>query len=202
LALLFKTDTLRWLTIGGLGLEVAQLALLAYLVTALNQELGFSLLAAGTVLSAAQVAGVAGRLFWGWAADRIGDGLALLIALSLWSTITFGTVSLTSAGWPPLGIATLFVLTALAVMGWFGVYLAEVARLSPPGMVATVTGANLAVITIAAFGGPAMFAGFYALTGSYTTCFGLLALACAASAWTILKTRRLLAATTAETRAP
>ena len=202
LALIFKTDRLRWLTIGGLGLEVAQLAFIAYLVTALNQELGFSLLAAGYVLSAAQVAGVFGRLFWGWAADRIGDGLALLVALSLWSVLTFGAISLASIDGPPFGVGTLFVLTAIAVMGWFGVYLAEVARLSPPGMVATVTGANLAVITIAAFGGPSLFALFYTLTNSYTTCFGLLAVACAFSALTVQKTRRVVAAEAAKAGAP
>lgn len=193
LAVVFRTRQRKWLTIGGLGLEIAQLSLVAYLVTTLVEELDFGLLAAGYVLSVSQLAGVGGRVMWGWFADRLGDGLLLLAGLALWAMLALAAVA-ASPAWPPLGIAATFVLLALAVMGWYGVHLAEVARLSPSESVATATGGNVAIIGVAAFTGPSLFAGLYVLTGSYTDSFGLLALPCAFSAWATLRARRIASA--------
>ena len=50
--------------------SMVQMSLTTYLVTYLNQELAFGLVAAGLALSAAQMGGIGGRIAWGWVADR------------------------------------------------------------------------------------------------------------------------------------
>jgi hypothetical protein len=69
----------------------------------------------------------------------------------------------------------LFIVFGAAAVGWNGLFLAEVARCSPHGMVSVATSAamtwNFAGILI----GPALFATVYQLTGRYTTTYALLA---------------------------
>ena len=70
------------------------------------------------------------------------------------------------------GIASVFGATTL---GWNGVYIAELARVAPPGKVAMATGASLACAYLGAVVVPPLFALVLALTQSYVIGFTLLA---------------------------
>ena len=81
-----------------------------------------------------------------------------------------------TAQWPRALTVLLFMAFGASAIGWNGLFLAEVARLSPPGKVSVATSGamvwNFAGILI----GPAMFALIYRLSGSYATTFGVLSL--------------------------
>ena len=176
LKLLWSYPVLRWLAISSSFLTFVQLCLGTFLVTLLVEEAGYTLVRAGVMLSLVQAAGVAGRILWGWVADRFGDALGLLqkIAITV-AACCLGTAFLLPA-WPAPLLAVFFMIFGLAAVGWNGLFLAEVAHSSPRGMVSVATSAamvwNFAGILI----GPALFATVYAAIGSYTLTFGWMSL--------------------------
>ncbi|MGH7226714.1 MAG: MFS transporter, partial [Gemmataceae bacterium] len=71
--------------------------------------------------------------------------------------------------WPlPLVLIVAAALGAVA-LGWNGVFLAEVARLAPPGGTGTATGGALALTFIGALIGPPLFGAIVGATDSYRT---------------------------------
>jgi sugar phosphate permease len=79
MALLWRFPQLRWLSVASMFMSGVQLCLSSFAVTMLVQEAGYGLVAAGVMLSVAQGAGVAGRIAWGWIADRFGNCLARML---------------------------------------------------------------------------------------------------------------------------
>jgi hypothetical protein len=63
-----------------------------------------------------------------------------------------------------------FVYGASAV-GWNGVYLSEVARMAPPGMAGSATGASLAMTYAGVVFLPTVFWAIVHLSGSYAAAF-------------------------------
>ncbi|MSO92952.1 MAG: MFS transporter [Rhodospirillales bacterium] len=177
LAIVFRVPALKWLLIAGFWLSLVQLSFVGFLVTILVEEIGFTLLAAGFLLSLSQAAGVGGRTLWGFVADRVQNGLGVLLVLCSASfAVMLAAMTLTPA-WPPLAVQILFVLLALTAVGWNGVHVAETARLSPPGLVGAATGASVSLVGLGALVGPSSFATVYNIIGSYAHAFGLLAVA-------------------------
>ena len=185
LGLVWRSPTLRWLTHTCFWFAFVQLCLVGFLVTLLVEELGFGLREAGALLSVAQVSGLGGRVVWGWLADRLRDGGFVLAALgSLMLGASVLTVLLT-IDWPGAAVQAVVIALGASAIGWNGVYIAEIARLSPRDEVGAATGASLSVIFVGGLAGPSVFAVVHALIGSYTATFWLLAagsLAGAASA--------------------
>ena len=62
---------LRRMALSSLVFSGVQLGVASFLVVYLNQVVGMSLAAAGSVLAIANIAAVAGRVGWGWVADRM-----------------------------------------------------------------------------------------------------------------------------------
>lgn len=176
MALLWRFPELRWLSVASMFMSGVQLCLSSFAVTMLVQEAGYGLVAAGVMLSMAQGAGVAGRIAWGWIADRFGNCLGLLIKMSAVMVVCCLMMALVTPQWPRLLTALLFLVFGASAIGWNGLFLAEVARLSPQGKVSVATSGamvwNFAGILI----GPALFALIYRMNGSYTFTFGLLSL--------------------------
>ncbi len=172
--LLWRYAELRWLSVASMFMSGVQLCVSSFAVTLLVQEAGYGLVAAGVMLSVAQGAGVAGRIAWGWLADRFGNCRTLLIRLSAVMVACCVLMAWMTPQWPPSLVALLFLAFGASAIGWNGLFLAEVARLSPPGRVSVATSGamvwNFAGILI----GPALFAVIYRCTGSYAHTFGLL----------------------------
>lgn len=121
-----------------------QISLSAYLASYLNLDLGWTLLAAGLAMTAAQCAGMAGRIVWGAIADRWMGAhrtLSLLAVLMVGSCVAAG---LLGAQAPHELVFAILVVFGGSAIGWNGVYLAEVARVAPPGQVSIATGGTLA----------------------------------------------------------
>ena len=147
-----------------------------------------TLVLAGLVMSVSQVASVIWRVMWGWVADRMLSRRVMLGLLGLGMGLSALVTLAASPAWPmPLLFFFAAVFGATAV-GWNGVFLAEVARLAPPGQTSQATGGCMfftflgVVVTpplfsqalsfgssygaaFAAFGVPALLAGVWLLVG-------------------------------------
>jgi len=110
-----------------------QMTLNTYFVLFAVRELGLSLTMAGLVLATAQAGGLVGRILWGAVASH-GVRPRHIVALLGLGMALAATATALAGPWLPMpllaGLALLFGLTA---SGWNGVFLAEVARLAPPG---------------------------------------------------------------------
>ena len=176
LRLVLGQSTLRRMALLSFSFSAVGMTMIAYLVTYLIEVVGLDLVAAGMVLAAAQLAGVAGRIVWGAASGAIIDARRLLIVLGL----AMSGASLVTAGfapgWPPLALYGTAVLFGATAIGWNGVVLAEFARIAPPGQAGLAT-AGAVFVT---FGGivfaPALFGLLLALGIGYTGGFVMLAL--------------------------
>jgi MFS family permease len=179
---LWRYPTLRYLAMAGFFFSFVQLCIGSFTVNMLVQEAGYGLVAAGAMLSLVQVAGMAGRLVFGWLADRSGRAIAVLVVTSLIAGVGCVVSMFISGEWPMPALAVFYVLFGIVVYGWNGVMHAQIARLSPPGMVSVATGGMMVWIFAGILVGPALFAATYRWIGSYTTTFGVLAAVAMASA--------------------
>lgn len=176
LKLLWRRSTLRWLVMSAFCLAFVQLCLGTFLVTTLVKEGGYTLVAAGFMLSITQIAGVTGRIVCGWLADRTGNSLQLLRTLSLVGAACCPVMALLSPAWPTFIVVLFFFLFGASAVGWNGLYVAEIARRSPPGRAAIITGGASAWNFGGILVGPAVFATVYRGTGSYSGTYVLLSL--------------------------
>lgn len=179
---LWRYATLRYLAMAAFFFSFVQLCLGSFTVNLLVQEGGYGLVAAGAMLSLVQLAGMTGRLVFGWLADRSGRAIAALLVSSLIAAAGCVASMFISGNWPVPALAAFYVLFGMVVYGWNGVMHAQIARLSPPGMVSVATGGIMVWIFGGILVGPALFAATYRWIGSYTTTFGILALVAVASA--------------------
>lgn len=173
---LWRAPTLRWLGIATFFYAFVQLCLASFLVLMLVEDLEYTLVAAGLLLSVMQCSGVIGRIVWGWITDRSGDGLAMLFGLNVLMLVCCVLIAFVSPRWPVLAIVVLCIAFGASAIGWNGIYLAEIARRSPRGMVSVATGGAMVWNFGGILVGPATFATAYKWIGSYTATFGWLTL--------------------------
>ena len=150
-----------------------------------------SLVAAGLVLTVANVAGVVGRIAWGGFADF---HLASRVLLG-WLGVAAGTCAFVTAGfgtdWPTAAILVTSAVFGATAIGWNGVMLSEVARLAPANRVGAITGAFGSVTFGGVMAGPPAFALIAALTGSYRYGFATFgSLAVGSGVWLLARRRK------------
>lgn len=180
LTVLWRYPALRWLSAASVSLTFVQLCLATFTVTMLVEEAGYSLIGAGLMLSLVHGSGVAGRIAWGWVADRTGDSAGVLAKLCIIMTGCCVLMAFISAAWPAPLMGLLFSVFGATAAGWNGVFIAEVARRSPRGLVSVATGGAMVWNFGGILVGPALFATAYKFVGSYAVTYGLLALIAAA----------------------
>ena len=156
--------------------SMVQLSLTTYLVTFLHEDLAYGLVAAGLALSVTQFGGMAGRIVWGYVADRwMGASRMLLILAAMMALGALATTTLTQDTPKSLVIFILLAFGASAI-GWNGVYLAEVAKRAPEGMASVATGGTLVFTFFGVVVGPPIFGALSALFGTYRAGFSALVL--------------------------
>jgi predicted MFS family arabinose efflux permease len=188
--LVVRTPPLRWLSVAGLMLAVSQLCLLSFLTTLLVEDLDYDLVSAGFVVSVVHVVGVVGRIGWGLVADRARDGLGVMLILVGIVTALGIVVTLLGPAWPRPLVVLLFASLGATAVGWNGVYMAEIARLAPPGQVGAATGGSLVFTFGGILVGPAGFALMAGALGSYAHAFALVVVAGMFGAVAVLLARR------------
>ncbi|MDH3239625.1 MAG: MFS transporter [Alphaproteobacteria bacterium] len=159
LRLVLGTSVLRRLAFMSFSFTAVQMALIAYLVTYLVEVIGFGLVEAGLVLASCNLAGVAGRIFWGAISGTVIDARRLLIALGVAMTGSCLVLVLSAPGWPLALFHATAILFGATAIGWNGVMLAELARVAPPGQAGAATGGFVFVT----FGGIVAAPGLFGL---------------------------------------
>lgn len=194
LRLVFGNPPLRWLALSTFWFSAVQLSVVAFLVALLVEERQVTLATAGLVLAGVQLSGAFGRVLWGAVADATGRGLGVLVALAL--AMMAAALAVTAAGsvLPLAALIALFLLLGLTANSWNGVYLSEVARLSPGHAVGSVTGAAMFFTFTGVAVGPSLFSQFHDVFGSYQATYVVIAAFSALAALMLMQVRRLVAA--------
>lgn len=167
LKMVVSHSQIRQLTIASFFFAGMQLCLISYIVTYLSKDLGMALIGAGLILASAQTAGVIGRIVWGAIADRYGRPRSMLGFLGIAMSLGAIATALFSPQWPYAAIFLVSVVYGATAIGWNGVYLAEVARLAPPGLAGIATGGTLFFTYLGAVVGPPIFGAIVEISGSF-----------------------------------
>jgi MFS family permease len=185
--MVIRDARLRQMCIAGFVYGGVQITLVTYLVTFLVESFALSLVLAGLVMAASQVASVVGRVLWGVLADRalarrtmlgllgIGMGVSALAALSA------------APGWPRGLLFFYAAVFGATAVGWNGVWLAEIARLAP-GRASEATGGCLFFTFLGVVVTPPIFNAVLALAGSYPVAYSVFAIpALSVGAWLLAR---------------
>jgi MFS family permease len=155
----------------GALLAIAQAAWVTFLVTYCVAALGQSLSTAGLVFAVMQTSSMFGRVCLGFIADRIAGGPATLMIAALGSALSTILLGISTPVWPMWSILLLSAFAGIAVSGWNGVQIAEVARRSPPELVGETAAGGVILIFTTNMVTPIAFAAFVAATGRYDIAF-------------------------------
>jgi MFS family permease len=190
LSLIWRNKVLRWLAFSSFLYSAVQLCLSGFLVTFLVQEAHLQLVLAGTLLAVTNTAGAAGRLAWGWIADRLRSGTLALIANGCVSVAGTLATAAVASGWPLWAVAAAVVVFGFSAIGWNGVFMAVIARQAPRD-IGAATGGSLFFTYAGVVLVPSAFAQLHERTGmSYSAGFAGLALLTAAGIACLLLARR------------
>jgi MFS family permease len=154
-----------------------QITLVAYLVAFLTESFALSLVLAGLVMSASQLASVAARIVWGVVADRVLTRRATLGLLGVGMGLTAFAVLLATPDWPLWLLFAFAMALGATAVGWNGVFLAELTRLAPPGRIGDVTGGSSFFTFLGVVATPPIFHLVLGLTSSYAATYALFGVA-------------------------
>lgn len=176
-ALVWNHAPLRWIAAASLLYSGVQLSLTGFLATYLVSDIRLSLVVAGTVLSVTHASGAVGRIAWGLLADRLRSGGLALIINGLFATIGALATAAMAPQWPAAAIVAASAAFGFCAVGWNGVYMAVISRLSPPGSVGYATGGSLVLTYAGVIVVPPAFAALHDRAGlSYGAGFASLSL--------------------------
>jgi MFS family permease len=175
--LVWQRESLRWVCLAAVLFSAIQRILLSFTVIYLVAEGGYGLVEAGVMLSLAQVGGSITRIPWGWLADRLKSGIAVLTILCVLMIVSSIALVTLDPSWPKPLVYCLFLVLGASCLGWNGIVHAECARLSPPGMISLVAGGTSFFIFGGVMFGPPVFALAYGAFGTYGATFSLMAVA-------------------------
>jgi MFS family permease len=176
LTLVWQNELLRSLAFTGLCFAGFQVCLIAFAVTMLATEFGWTLVEAGLIAALMQVAGITGRLIWSLAADRFGQGLTILSIVGSMATVFALATSVMTPAWPTTALVLVLFGFGFSIIGWNGVYMAQTARISGSKDVGIATGGVLMFNFAGVIVAPASFGLISKTTGSIAATFGLFAL--------------------------
>ena len=142
---------------------------MAFLVLYLQEIVGLSLLVAGRLLAAAQVAGMAGRVVFGLLSDRAFGGRrrAPLALAGIGSALCSLAIAATGPGSSLAGLTLLALAFGFVGIGWNGVQHTLMAELAGPDAAGTALGLGLAVSSLGVTVGPPLFGYAVELAGGY-----------------------------------
>lgn len=151
--------------------SVSQSCWFAFTVIYLVEELGYSLTQAGMVFAVMQVGGVIGRIVLGWLSDFLRSTTAILSIAAIFSALTTALLGLTSPQWPLWSIILLAFVAGSTAASWNGIQIAELARRSPPHLVAETSSGSGILINLVNIVVPVAFAMSVAALGRYDVAF-------------------------------
>jgi len=180
---------MRTMTLASLGFATVQGSLFSFFTTVLTDGLGFGLVLAGALYSTMQIISFAGRLAAGVLADWLGAIRPVLIAMSLSSAMACLMMAAMDASWPEPLLFAVAAFVGIAAATWNGLFLAEIARLSPPEQVSEATAGVTFFTFVAYMMAPPIFAGLSIAFG-YQGAFLYCACAALGSFAVLVRTRK------------
>ena len=174
LAAVLRDKRVRELALGLFAFTGLQLAFASFFVSFLSLGLGWTLTDAGIAYSIAMGAGILGRLFWGWVGTRYVKPLPLLAMLGFAMGLACMAFGLVGRDWGTAAVWAVAFAYGLTGIGYQGVLLAEIARISPPGMAGVITGGAVFFAYIGMILLPAAFGLILEVFDSYRAAFVLL----------------------------
>jgi len=171
---------------------VVQGSLFSFSVTYLTVGRGMSLRDAGFAYACMQFGGVVARILLGWLADRTGrPAVNLTVQAAIAAALVLGFAALPDH--PRLGLAAgIAGATGWFGASWNGIYMAEVARLSPPDRIVEMTSSSILFTFLGYVAGPSLFSLLVTLSGGWRVPFAMIAvqLALMAVIQTVILLRR------------
>lgn len=174
LGAVLRDARVRELAFGLFAFTGLQLAFASFFVSFLSLGMGWSLTDAGIAYSIAMAAGIAGRLFWGWVGSVYVPPVLLLSLLGFAMGVACMAIGLVDTSWQKPAVWAIAFAYGATGIGYQGVLLAEIARISPPGMAGVVTGGAVFFAYVGMITFPGSFGLILALTDSYQTAFVIL----------------------------
>lgn len=189
--LVWRQPKLRWISLVAMIFSGIQRIVLSFTVIYLVAEGRFGLVEAGVMLSVVQIGGSASRICWGWLADRLGSSLLVLMIICAVTIASTLLLAFFDPQWNRSLMYLLFFVIGATAVGWNGVFHAEAARLSPPGMASVVAAGTTFFVFAGVLFGPAAFAAAYGGIGRYGDTFLLVTLSAVAAFGLLLMARRV-----------
>lgn len=174
---LVRDRTVRSLLIAGLALAAFQYVFSAQILLFLNDHLRIPIVTAGFMYSMAQAAGIAGRIGLAWVSDHFWPGrrmrsLKWVLAVS---AIPIAALTALTPASPRVLAYALCTLLGLLSVGWYPLYLVQVAEIAPRHAVASTISFAITLNQIVAAAMPPLFGVVVGLTGYMAGWFFLVA---------------------------
>ena len=164
------------LALACVGFAAVQGATVAFYVIFLTVGLGLDLKLAGLLFASMQASSVAGRVILGLAADRIGSPMPVMKLLSFTSCLSALSLAAITPDWPLWGLFAAAVFAGFSVSTWNGLYLAEIANITPAERVSEAT-AGTTFFVFATYAVTPPIAGILIRLLGYRAMFAIMAIA-------------------------
>ena len=158
---------LRRLTVAAFVLMTVHTCFQTFTVAFLVEHVGLDLTAAGGLFAVLSVAGAISRVGLGWLSDRLNRARGMLVVLSLGASASCALTAMFTGEWSIAALVLACAFAGIGTAGWYGVFLAEIARLAPSERVGLATGGALFFVYAAICVGPIAFTATVAIAGSY-----------------------------------
>jgi sugar phosphate permease len=158
---LFTNRPLLIVSLSMAMLGFAQGVVTTFLLLYANERLGYSLLAAGSLLSIVMIGGTVGRIFWGVVSDRLfhGKRKPVLLLISMLAVLSVTALAFWDDAWPHWLFIPIVIAIGLSTIGWNAIAIVLVAEISPITETATAVGLASTIAWGGLFIGPIIFGG-------------------------------------------
>lgn len=146
-----------FVVVGLMGL--AQGIIITFFLIYIKEGLGYSVSAAGFLLSVLMIGGTVGRVFWGLLSDRLFSGRRkpILIIISALIAISVTVLAFWSCAWPKSLFFLVVIGLGISSLGWSGIATVLLAEVSVRSRAASSVGLASAIGWIGMFIGPLGF---------------------------------------------
>jgi MFS family permease len=162
------------------------LCLVAFMTVQLTTVVGLSLVQAGRILAAYQIAGSVSRPIWGWIADHFLTPAQTLAVLGIGMAIASLLTGLYSPNWPAWAVMANALLAGCTSGGYTGVGYAEYAALGGSRRT-EATGLGTAIFFAGGMAAPPVFGTTVAALGGYGGSYTVAAACAFASALLLVR---------------
>jgi ACS family hexuronate transporter-like MFS transporter len=171
-----RNRNLILLTVWGCLIVTGQYALVAFLALDLNQGAGLTLAEGSILVAAANVAGIAGRIFWGLVSDRQdgGNRKRFLLAINVVGLTGALLLFAVPRSAPIAVIGAIAVLAGLALIGYQGLWITMIAEVAGPERVGAATGFALTFVSGAIAASPPLYGLVADIAGTYRAIWAVL----------------------------